>query len=62
VVDEINRGDVPRIFGELISVIEHDKRGKLITLPVTRSTFAVPANVLLLGTMNTAYRSISLLA
>ncbi len=61
VVDEINRGDVPRIFGELISVIEHDKRGKLITLPVTGSTFAVPANVFLLGTMNTADRSISLL-
>jgi 5-methylcytosine-specific restriction protein B len=61
VVDEINRGDVPRIFGELISVIEYDKRGKLITLPVTRSTFAVPANVFLLGTMNTADRSISLL-
>lgn len=61
VVDEINRGDLPRIFGELISVIERDKRGKLITLPVSRSTFAVPANVLLLGTMNTADRSISLL-
>ncbi len=61
VVDEINRGYVPRIFGELISVIEHDKRGKLITLPLTRATFAVPANVLLVGTMNTADRSISLL-
>jgi 5-methylcytosine-specific restriction protein B len=61
VVDEINRGDVPRIFGELISVIELDKRGKLITLPVTRSTFSVPPNVFLLGTMNTADRSISLL-
>jgi 5-methylcytosine-specific restriction protein B len=61
VIDEINRGDVPRIFGELISVIELDKRDKLITLPVTRSTFAVPPNVFLLGTMNTADRSISLL-
>lgn len=61
IVDEINRGDVPRIFGELISIIEHDKRGKLITLRVTRTTFAVPPNVLLLGTMNTADRSISLL-
>lgn len=61
VIDEINRGDVPRIFGELISVIEQDKRGKLITLPVTGSTFSVPSNVFLLGTMNTADRSISLL-
>jgi 5-methylcytosine-specific restriction protein B len=61
VVDEINRGDVPRIFGELITVIEYDKRRKLITLPVTRATFAVPENVFLLGTMNTADRSISLL-
>jgi 5-methylcytosine-specific restriction protein B len=61
VVDEINRGDVPRIFGELISVIEEDKRGKLIALPVTKSFFSVPANVFVLGTMNTADRSISLL-
>jgi len=61
VVDEINRGDIPRIFGELISVIEQDKRGKLITLPVTGGTFSVPPNIYLLGTMNTADRSISLL-
>jgi hypothetical protein len=33
-VDEINRGDVPRIFGELITVIEHDKRDTAVTLPV----------------------------
>lgn len=44
VVDEINRGDVPRIFGELITVIEHDKRGMQITLPVTGSSFTVPPN------------------
>ena len=61
VVDEINRGDVPRIFGELITVIEHDKRGWQITLPVTGSSFVVPRNVFLVGTMNTADRSISLL-
>lgn len=61
VIDEINRGDVPRIFGELISVIEQDKRGRLITLPLAASPFSVPPNVFLLGTMNTADRSISLL-
>jgi 5-methylcytosine-specific restriction enzyme B len=61
VVDEINRGDVPRIFGELITVIEHDKRGMSVTLPVTGISFVVPRNVFLVGTMNTADRSISLL-
>jgi 5-methylcytosine-specific restriction protein B len=61
VVDEINRGDVPRIFGELITVIEQDKRGIAITLPVTGSSFVVPRNVFLVGTMNTADRSILLL-
>jgi 5-methylcytosine-specific restriction protein B len=61
IIDEINRGDVPRIFGELITVIEQDKRGMSIILPVTGSAFSVPRNVYLIGTMNTADRSISLL-
>jgi|HubBroStandDraft_4_1064222.scaffolds.fasta_scaffold00671_2 5-methylcytosine-specific restriction protein B len=61
VVDEINRGDLPRIFGELLTTIELDKRGKPITLPLTGSTLVVPLNVFLIGTMNTADRSISLL-
>jgi 5-methylcytosine-specific restriction protein B len=61
VVDEINRGDLPRIFGELLTTIELDKRDKQITLPVTGSLFAVPRNVFLIGTMNTADRSISLI-
>jgi 5-methylcytosine-specific restriction protein B len=61
IVDEINRGDVPRIFGELITVIEHDKRTVPITLPITGLPFSVPTNVFLIGTMNTADRSISLL-
>jgi 5-methylcytosine-specific restriction protein B len=61
VVDEINRGDIPRIFGELLTVLEKDKRGKAIVLPVSGETFRVPTNVFLIGTMNTADRSISLL-
>jgi 5-methylcytosine-specific restriction protein B len=61
VLDEINRGDLPRIFGELITTMEYDKRDRQIKLPVTGSTFAVPRNVYLIGTMNTADRSISLM-
>jgi 5-methylcytosine-specific restriction protein B len=61
VVDEINRGDLPRIFGELLTTIEYDKRHNEITLPVTGSFFSVPRNVFLIGTMNTADRSISLM-
>ncbi len=60
-IDEINRGDVPRIFGELLTVIERDKRGRSITLPLSGEPFAVPDNVLVIGTMNTADRSIALL-
>ncbi|QDU82613.1 5-methylcytosine-specific restriction enzyme B [Polystyrenella longa] len=61
IVDEINRGDIPRIFGELLTTLEKDKRGKKIILPVSQERFAVPPNVYLIGTMNTADRSISLL-
>ena len=61
IVDEINRGDIPRIFGELLTVLEQDKRGKAVMLPVSGETFRVPPNVFLIGTMNTADRSISLL-
>lgn len=61
IVDEINRGDIPRIFGELLTTLERDKRGKRIVLPVSQEVFSVPRNVFLIGTMNTADRSISLL-
>lgn len=61
IVDEINRGDIPRIFGELLTTLETDKRGKRIVLPVSRRILVVPKNVFIIGTMNTADRSISLL-
>lgn len=61
IIDEINRGDLPRIFGELMTLVEHDKRELPVTLPVTQASFSIPRNVFLIGTMNTADRSISLL-
>jgi 5-methylcytosine-specific restriction protein B len=61
IIDEINRGDIPRIFGELLTVLEREKRGRPITLPLSASSFAVPDNVYVVGTMNTADRSIALL-
>jgi 5-methylcytosine-specific restriction protein B len=61
IIDEINRGDVPRIFGELLTVIEPSRRGWPIALPLSGEPFSVPPNVHLIGTMNTADRSIALL-
>ena len=61
IVDEINRGDIPRIFGELLTVLEKSKRGNKVHLAVSGEPFDVPPNLYLIGTMNTADRSIALL-
>lgn len=60
-VDEINRGNVAKILGELLTLLEYDKRGLTVSLPQSKETFSIPPNVYLLGTMNTADRSIKML-
>ncbi len=63
IIDEINRGNLSRILGELMMLIESDKRGPDHAIPLTYSpdeTFFVPENVYLLGLMNTADRSLAM--
>ncbi|MGC9080040.1 MAG: McrB family protein, partial [Nanopusillaceae archaeon] len=70
IIDEINRGDISRIFGELITLLDDDKRCRgenndylefYLKLPYSKEDFCVPENVYVIGTMNDSDRSIALL-
>lgn len=64
IIDEINRGNLSRIFGELLMLIEADKRGSEFAIPLTYGSsderFSVPSNMYILGLMNTADRSLAI--
>ena len=61
IIDEINRGNLSKIFGELFMLIESDKRGIQLQLLYSGEKFAVPKNVYIIGMMNTADRSLAML-
>jgi 5-methylcytosine-specific restriction protein B len=60
-IDEINRGNISKIFGELLMLIEKDYRDKKVTLAYNGSSFAIPKNIFIIGMMNTADRSLAMI-
>jgi len=61
IIDEINRGNLSKIFGELLMLVENDKRGEKMTLAYSKNTFSVPENLYIIGMMNTADRSLAMI-
>ena len=61
IIDEINRGNLSKIFGELFMLIENDKRGLSLQLLYSDEMFSVPKNIYIIGMMNTADRSLAML-